>query len=441
MQMNPMQMNPMQMNPMQMSQMNQMQNNYGNDVNMSVEKMLEERKNIDNMQSMNNNQNNFNPMMNPMMNQHSQMNTNSHMNNNTNNNINQLLALQQMQQNMYSNNNHLNFNRVAGGQQTNSIDMLLDSLSDEQLDKQIRSLREKIESSIQLTDLSLPVLQGLSSKELDVIINNINGNLTRNQLEVLGLDNITPNMYEDIAKSEPVIEEYQPKNKINNTPTTEPVEENTQIEHKLVIEADEFVEPEHYNEIYYEFQDPLNTVVGVEIENIDIKPPKIEIYNSSFVFKVNDVMHSIDVPYNMYTYNELVKTINDSLNEYNIQFRIGNTNYVTIKSNNGFEIINDDESVLRYLGFIQDEYSGTNIYRSDTCLTYPTIYIFIDKLDNRHSLIEYDMNKKFEPIYKKIYAKRLEDFVISYRTGSTIDSDMYNFNNESHSITINLYTE
>jgi hypothetical protein len=132
---------------------------------------------------------------------------------------------------------------------------------------------------------------------------------------------------------------------------------------------DEYVDSMYYNNFMITLKEPIDNIISMEIQNVDINinANNITNYNNFLTIKIANDENSLTINPGNYDIDELLRYINSALNCNNIDinFTMRGDNHIVANSQYEFSMGNDKISVLRILGFVDKKYYGTNEYISD----------------------------------------------------------------------------
>lgn len=247
--------------------------------------------------------------------------------------------------------------------------------------------------------------------------------------------------------------------KINN-------EEKEEIEYKpnkiskISIYSDELVEEESYNEYQKELNNTL-FVNKIEITDIEFKKranDNITSDNNLLIIKKNEKIYEIEITEDYYNRYELIETINEVIQNLNIEIKLDEEDYCIINSidNEPFNMYDihpenldkDDiniNTILPILGFKNTTYINKTEYKSekDIELGDNIYYLIIENLNNKPICqINLDSNNKIK--YMNNEYKNIELDVLDIKINKTYNSQVKNnpmyehFFNNPHSYVIKI---
>jgi len=422
---------------------------------------------LNNQQSQNTrNKNGFNPLVSPNIN---------NQNNMGNMDIEQILMMQKMYE--MNNGNHLNSN---GGVQISNDTNAKKNLDAEQLDAYIKKMKDKIYHHMNMTNFNPSFLHTLDSKQLEVLINKLSYDLS-------GLSDIMPfnqqsnpqnNQQSNPPNNPPNNQQSNPPNnqqkqisdynvelfdsmtienvpfKLNNITLTDDDmgQQSNRIKHSdILIKSSDYGDPEDYSDYMVEFKDGFNNITNFQI--IDLNIPKIsnEITNDNQISITldNDIDIQTAIEIGLYNTETLINAIRKALPNFTLN--IDHNDKIVIKSisNQNFEIINNDNSVFKQLGFIKPHYSGKKTYISEEKSQIDiqhTVNLFIEGIEDTKPILVYNSNmdpKKMLPINISFCEpiKNLQEIFVKFKLDSDPDSSNFiNFRGRPHELRCRVTT-
>ncbi len=388
----------------------------------------------------------FNPMMSPSM-------------INSTNNISQSNNLQQMLQNqqMISGNNNLNFHK--GG---------LAGFLDNQM--QINNAKYSVASSY---GIDLKKIQTMSSKDIEKLLDKIKNNV------MIGAEEITNKGSENIDKSDKkklldllkkakklnkntdelseISEEVNKKKivkfdkktitkKYDNDIDSDEKSEIKQKKAKLIsIKAEEYTEPEYFNDYMVELPNSLKNITGIEI--LDYSFPKELCYinenNNKLIILIDEDEKTIELENGNYSIDEIVDSLQTAFDNENMNLNIDiddNEHIVLSSTGTEFSFKNSENNSLgRVLGFIHDLYENERVYISEDKHTLVSkIYFYIENISNNEPFGIIDLkNKKTNNLIKKFNQpiKEIKEMILKFKRRQTKEDDLINFYNKPHKLT------
>jgi hypothetical protein len=279
-------------------------------------------------------------------------------------------------------------------------------------------------------------------KELEKLENN---NETNNSIENDDKINETNNSIENddkINETNNSIENDDKINEINNN--IENDDKINETNNSIEINAQDYAEPEFYNDYYVELPKTYTNIKSIELTNLEFPEASYELKQeeNQFKFKLNDEEQCFELEPGDYKLDEIIESIQNGFNELENNLKISldeENNKTTIENteNKDFELIND--GIVKLLGYTKEKYINKSLYVSETsCKIYPCTYIYIDTISRdspigKISLLNPPKNikKKFnEPI------KELKDLIIKFKTRNTKKDELFDFRNKPHKMKI-----
>lgn len=138
----------------------------------------------------------------------------------------------------------------------------------------------------------------------------------------------------------------------------------------LEINSNDYLDnPENSNDYMVTLKNPTKIS---KINLIDYNIPhdintEIELTdNYSFTVIINNKKININIDPKKYQISKIMSIINNTLRSNNINLSITNTkNHIQIVYNDCFQLVITDNSILKYLGFLKEQYEESDIYISD----------------------------------------------------------------------------
>jgi len=132
---------------------------------------------------------------------------------------------------------------------------------------------------------------------------------------------------------------------------------------------DEYVEPDHYNDLMISLNHPVYNVTGIQIQNCEIvrNVNNINNYNNMLMLNYDGNNISIKISPDNYEIETLIKEINNLFLQNNIEIncQLRSDKHVILQSNKDFILDNKEHSILTILGYVDEVYSGNTEYISD----------------------------------------------------------------------------
>lgn len=448
-------------NLMNFDNMNNMQN-FGNNQNTTLstngmneaelkthmQKLLAERSQIDTQVESTKQQQKFDPTVSPNL-----VNNNMMKNIQTTptTDINQLLMLQKMQEIMTGNNggNHLNFKgreqyiNTTGMGKSNQSEINLNSLTTEQLEEQIKILKDQL-----FTSESISIKNTKKKKKKQENIEHEKITLIKNKKdELMKLIQELKEEKVDIKDEQNYIDSIQ-KSVIENPIKNQEIIPNNIKYYTLHIKPEEYTDAMYFNDYMVNLKETLTDIISFEITSISLPPINNNIFenDNKFVYVVDEIEKTIELPEGYYDINKLIISIEKGFNHYkdNIIIKYNNNGYVLIKNTDNKEFKILSSTVAKLLGFKKSIYCDKSSYRSDdkqNMIKSDKIYLFIENIIDDKPFAEFDLNNDLTNQYpiKKVFEQgiihQLSDFIIKFKTSPMIEEDIYyDFHGKSHEI-------
>jgi hypothetical protein len=218
----------------------------------------------------------------------------------------------------------------------------------------------------------------------------------------------------------------------------------------IVIKSENYTEPEFYNDYMVEFKKPIKKISKINI--IDCAFPEfntkvtIDDESNQFIFVIGDEEKDIGLADGDYDMIEVLESIQDAIyDENDITLSITETDHVCIenKKNEIFEIYNTHGvSITRKMGFTKNFYRGKTKYTSDEPVSNnKELYLFINNISPIDAIAKFNLNNN-ECIPMKnsfdVPIKELDTMIIQFKTSDEEYSDLIDFNNKSHNLTLEI---
>ena len=204
------------------------------------------------------------------------------------------------------------------------------------------------------------------------------------------------------------------------------------------------------NECYNDYMITLDNPIKIKDLNInDIKIPKRETENitsenNKLTIEIEEEIKTFELENNYYNRDELLEFLNEGfkINNMEINISINEDEKFVFKSNNDnkFKILNDDNSILSYLGFNKNTYINKKIYTAENSLNIGDniFYLVIENISD-DPLFRIDMdNNKIDKIFELTIDQEIDHLIIKfYKTKNSIiknDRKYSFFFNEDHQI-------
>jgi len=386
------------------------------------------------------------------------------------------------QNNMFG--NGLNFRQ---GGDTNVSVMNNESLSGKGLPNDIQNMNsseiQRLINSmkIETTNLNPQVLQKMSSSQLEDMISHMKNNITGSTSEKSNNKKMDKQeLFEKIKSLRKISAEKQKKlnsakerisanqelidssdesaiieisdEESEEKPQKKPVLKDKKINNLsnknqiILIKSDQYAEPEFFNDYMVELDKTFTNVKCIEIQNYNFPKLEKEIEitddNSDFTFSVNDDEQSVQLENGIFTVKEIINTIQDVLDEADINLKLSIiNNKITIKhqENEEFNLINNNGSILRELGFTEDVYENDSSYTSENEIkNINKIYMFIDNISSNEPIGLIDLNKpkSIKKEFKKPISE-LKAIIVKFKV-SKDDDELVDFYKKPHQFNLKI---
>jgi hypothetical protein len=159
---------------------------------------------------------------------------------------------------------------------------------------------------------------------------------------------------------------------------------------KIIIQPDEKEDSKYYSDFMIDFNEKYNRTFK-NISNLQLKVkklPKLTPLITSDCNTLNIIINgetkNIELDDGEYSIDDIVDGITENLSDVNIECKIDKNNRVIIQNTEGedFDIDCTTNSFAKYLGFVNDSYSGESKYISElpNKLSINKIYLFIPNI-------------------------------------------------------------
>lgn len=295
----------------------------------------------------------------------------------------------------------------------------LDNKIKKQIEYNKKKMKEKIDMQIQLLENSIKnkEIEHKSKINVDIPINNSYDDIKEEKMDSAKiLINILKNAQKNKQDKElfltetmkdPTIEISEIKEIPNIT-----IINNNDILNNILIESNNYTEPEGYNNYIVELDKEIN-IKDIDLNaNIPLNEENnINANNNRIHIKCNNIDVIFELEENKYNRYEICEYLNEGFkaNNINIECKF-DENYYEIKHNDNikFIMINDENSILSILGFTKNLYIYDNCYSAENS---PNIgdNIFYIEIDD---LFRFKLNQNNEII--KLHDPLNENYIAKY---------------------------
>ena len=170
--------------------------------------------------------------------------------------------------------------------------------------------------------------------------------------------------------------------------------------------------------------------------------------NNQITYIENSNEQNINVNDGIYNSRTLITEIKKQLPVIDLMFDTNGKVVMLNKSDHIFDILNNDNSVFRQLGFTKLNYTGKKMYIANELPEIDTLHeinFFIEGIDDIKPLITFnsasDLIKKL-PVNIKFDnpIKNLNEIFIKFKLGTTYSNKLVNFNGNPHEFKIRIET-
>jgi hypothetical protein len=330
-------------------------------------------------------------------------------------------------------------------------------------DNQISSAKSSVAASY---GIDLKKIQSMSSSEIDRVINKMKNNVMLGAEEIAnkGSENIEKSDKKKLlgllkkakelhkTKNESSDEEeavQKPKNQVKKNvkfvdkelADEKPVSKSKKS--KLIsINAEEYTEPEYFNDYMVDLPENLKNIIGIEV--LDYSFPKelcfITNNNNKLVIIIDNEEKVIELEDGQYSIDEITEGLQAAFDNEDMKINIDiddNEHIVLSSLENEFGFKND--SLGKVLGFTEEEYSREKVYISENKHSLVSkIYLYIDNISNNEPFGMIDLkSRKVTPLSKKFIKpiSEIKEMILKFKRRPTKEDDLINFYNKPHKMT------
>lgn len=180
----------------------------------------------------------------------------------------------------------------------------------------------------------------------------------------------------------------------------------------LEIDGKNFVDDTiYYNDFMVTLPKQINNVTKINLSNLKLfrNEKNITSCNNCIKFSLDETCHQIEINSGKYDVITLINELNNTTSENKIDmtFTLCPDKRILIKSSSQFTLINEDNSLLKVLGFIDKKYSEKSEYTSDNKISLddnPKMFIQLIYNGNEKLTSSFEIPENQEEI---ILTKRL----------------------------------
>jgi hypothetical protein len=213
----------------------------------------------------------------------------------------------------------------------------------------------------------------------------------------------------------------------------------------ILIKSEQYAEPEFFNDYLIELDKTYKNVKCIEIPNYTFPKLEKEIEitndNSEFTFSIDNDEQSIELEHGVFSVDKIITTIQDVLDNAEIDLKLNiNNNTINIEhtQNEEFILLNNNNSILRELGFTKDIYENETNYTADNQIIIDKIYMFIDNISSTEPIGLIDLKKT--KIIKKEFKtpiNELKEIIVKFKLNKDYD-ELVNFYNKPHQFNLKI---
>lgn len=252
------------------------------------------------------------------------------------------------------------------------------------------------------------------------------------------------NKLKSLNKPEEPKEEVKTKPKTDKKPTIKDETKKNKQETVLTINPENLYNPEQYSDYLIELVSKLHGVTEIILQENKLPYPVLNIEHNTLTFIYDGDLKEVEIESANYTIIELIQVLQSAFSECstNIKINLLKNNKIVIEDNkNKFDLMNDENSVLRYLGFTKDKYESKNTYTSNNENEFITkLYMYIDNFDRVKPFAVIDLldaNKSYSKKFDKPVAL-LEDLIIKFKKEETKEDKLVDFNKKTHELVFKI---
>jgi hypothetical protein len=242
------------------------------------------------------------------------------------------------------------------------------------------------------------------------------------------------------------------KNKNNNmsiNDTLNGLKHDKLFEEKIIeIQSNKVVDSECFNDYMINFENKIK-FRDININSIqlpkNIKENIIEDKNNRLKIVIDNKEHIVELEENYYNRNEICFYINEAFqnNSINIKCSLLEDNFI-FKSQERFNMINETDSILPYLGFNKNSYLNRNEYKSTNILKLGDniFYLVIENINKEPLFLINNDNDEIKKLIELNENYEVDHLIIKfYRTRNEIiknDLEYKFFFEKEHKIVLNF---
>jgi hypothetical protein len=185
----------------------------------------------------------------------------------------------------------------------------------------------------------------------------------------------------------------------------------------LNIKSNDYVDNKNNDDYLFELN-PIN-ISGITLKDFNF--PKdidksISFNDEKTLILVTDKQITIKINGGEYTIAKILNFLNNKLQNNNFNVLLENVNNkIKISNTKNFKIINNDSSILRFLGFHKESYSGLSHYESEDPFIHKISLLILNGEDeNELCNFEIDSNKKME-LFKTFSPIKIDSVIIRFK--------------------------
>jgi hypothetical protein len=232
------------------------------------------------------------------------------------------------------------------------------------------------------------------------------------------------------------------------------------LKNTIVIKSEAWAEPEFYNNYQIKLDKPVNNLHKISINDTYDFPllrPVIDDEHNTFCILYNKETIPIELDNgDEYKLNDIIDGINDALADADIliAMKVDKKNHIIIehKQNEKFDLNLKKNSFGPYLGFQETSYTGKSKYTSECSHMFieQSYYMFVKEISSDSPICEISPDGKIIQLIENIHDtsnlklkqndnNSIKTLTIQYRYGKSIESELIDFYEEPHEITLDLF--
>ena len=212
----------------------------------------------------------------------------------------------------------------------------------------------------------------------------------------------------------------------------------------ISVNAEEHAEPEYFNDYMVDLPDKFKDVTGIEV--LDYSFPKdlckITKDNNQLMIIIEGEEKLIELEDGEYSIDEIVDGLQSAFEaeEMKVNIEINEDEHIVLSSSvQEFDFKNDERSLGRFLGFIEELYEGKLVYSSENKHSLVSkIYLYIDNISKKEPFGMIDLKaNKVKPLIKKFIKplSEIKEMILKFKRRQTEEDDLIDFSKKPHKLT------